>query len=194
MACTNMNCPSGWGRPTPRQARKRRRSTPRPAPAAPSARDRSENIGGAGANRLHDGQHFDSLLQMRAHGHGDADRAQHHGHQADQAKRPVERFKPSVNAGLVSRKSVICASGRTPAPVRERSMLSPAGNLNRMRSPARLPCCNRPLLASAPSSSSPAGPGPCRNSCGRVRAAKSRRCERSQLPILKRLPPSCAGV
>ena len=46
----------------------------------------AQNVGGPGADRLHDGQHFNPLLQMRAHGHGHTDRAQHHGYQADQAE------------------------------------------------------------------------------------------------------------
>ena len=48
----------------------------------------TQNVRGPGADRLHDGEHFDSLLQMRAHGHRHADRTQHHGHQADQAEQP----------------------------------------------------------------------------------------------------------
>ena len=46
----------------------------------------AQQIGGAGADGLQDGQHVHALLQVRVHGHGHADCAEHHGHQADQAE------------------------------------------------------------------------------------------------------------
>ena len=38
-------------------------------------------------------EHLDALLQMRAHRHGDPNRAQHHGHQADQAEQSGRSFQ-----------------------------------------------------------------------------------------------------
>ena len=46
----------------------------------------AQQIGGIRADGLENGQRVHVLLKVRVHGHGDADSAEHHGDQADEAE------------------------------------------------------------------------------------------------------------
>jgi hypothetical protein len=56
----------------------------------------TQNVRRSSPNGFHGGQNVHPLLQMRAHGHGDTDRAQHHRDQTDQAQhaaRPIQTLR-----------------------------------------------------------------------------------------------------
>ncbi len=65
-------------------------ATPSNPPARPSAKrlqqEDAQQIGGVRADGLQNRQHVHALLEMRVHGHGDADGAEDHGDEADEAQ------------------------------------------------------------------------------------------------------------
>ncbi len=100
---------SAWARTCPNKAGKIH-STPSPREDADQPTHQpqqhrlekidAQDVRGARADRLHDGEHLDPLLQMRAHRHRHPDRAQHHGHQADQAEQPGRALQAVGQRGV----------------------------------------------------------------------------------------------